>query len=208
MKIVCLDLEGVLAPEIWIEFASHAGIEALKRTTRDEPDYDVLMRYRLEILDRAGLRLPDIQRVIDRMGPLPGAREFVDGLRERFQVVILSDTFYEFAQPLMRQLGFPTLMCHRLLADASGRVVGYRLRMKDQKRAAVEAFRGLNFRTLAAGDSYNDTAMLGAADAGIFFRPPPQIAAKFPQFPVTQDYAELAAALHAAARRIDEAASG
>ena len=202
MQIVCLDLEGVLAPEIWIEFAAASGIEALRRTTRDEPDYDVLMRYRLEILDRKGIRLPDIQRVVDGMGPLPGAREFVDALRSRYQVVILSDTFYEFAQPIMRQLGWPTLMCHRLLVDPDGRVTGYRLRMKDQKRSAVAAFRALNFATVAAGDSYNDTAMLAEADAGIFFRPPERIIAEFPQFPVTREYGELRRAIDEAVARL------
>jgi phosphoserine/homoserine phosphotransferase len=202
VQIVCLDLEGVLAPEIWIEVAAHTGIEALRRTTRDEPDYDTLMRYRLEILEREGLRLPDIQRVIGDLGALPGARAFVDGLRERYQVVILSDTFYEFAQPIMRQLGWPTLFCHRLEVDAGGRVTGYRLRMKDQKRAAVNAFRALNLATIAAGDSYNDTAMLGAADAGIFFRPPAKIVAEFPQFPVTHEYDELRGVIDAASQRI------
>ena len=202
MQIVCLDLEGVLAPEIWIEVAAHSGIEALRRTTREEPDYDTLMRYRLEILEREGLRLPDIQRVVGELGALPGARAFVDDLRERYQVVILSDTFYEFAQPIMRQLGWPTLFCHRLEVDAGGRITGYRLRMKDQKRAAVNAFRALNLATIAAGDSYNDTAMLGAADAGIFFRPPPKIVAEFPQFPVTHEYAELRGVIDAASRRI------
>jgi phosphoserine / homoserine phosphotransferase len=202
VQIVCLDLEGVLAPEIWIEVAAHTGIEALRRTTRDEPDYDTLMRYRLEILEREGLRLPAIQRVIGELGALPGARAFVDDLRERYQVVILSDTFYEFAQPIMRQLGWPTLFCHRLEVDASGRVTGYRLRMKDQKRAAVNAFRALNLATIAAGDSYNDTAMLGAADAGIFFRPPAKIVAEFPQFPVTHQYDELRGVIDAASLRI------
>ncbi len=202
MKIVCLDLEGVLAPEIWIEFAEHAGIPELKRTTRDEPDYDTLMRYRLGLLDQHGLRLPDIQRVIEDLAPLPGARAFLDGLRGRYQIVILSDTFYEFALPLMRQLGDPTLFCHRLLADGGGRLVDYRLRMKDQKRAAVAAFRGLNFHTIAAGDSYNDTSMLKEADAGIFFCPPEGIAAEFPQFPVTRDYGELRSAIDAAAARM------
>jgi phosphoserine/homoserine phosphotransferase len=201
LNIVCLDLEGVLAPEIWIEFAEHAGIPELKRTTRDEPNYDVLMHYRLGLLDHHGLRLPDIQRVIERLSPLPGAREFLDALRCRYQVVILSDTFYEFALPLMQHLGAPTLFCHRLIADGDGRLIDYQLRMKDQKRAAVAAFRALNFGTIAAGDSYNDTSMLKEADAGIFFRPPASIAAEFPQFPVTQEYPELRAAIDAAAAR-------
>jgi phosphoserine / homoserine phosphotransferase len=202
VRIVCLDLEGVLAPEIWIEFAQATGLDELKRTTRDEPDYDKLMRERLAILAREGLRLPDIQRVIEGLGPLPGARDFLDALRDDYQLVILSDTFYEFALPIMRQLGQPTLFCHRLDSDAQGNVTGYRLRMKDPKRAAVAAFRGLNFRTIAAGDSYNDASMLQEADAGIFFRPPPNVVADFPQFPVVQDYAALRTAIDAAAQRI------
>jgi len=200
--VVCLDLEGVLVPEIWVEVARRAGVEALARTTRDEPDYDRLMRYRLEILAREKLRLADIEAVIAHMGPLPGAAEFLGQLRERHQVVILSDTFYEFARPLMRQLGWPTLFCHRLEVDANGFVTNYRLRMPDQKRSAVEALRGLGFSVVAAGDSYNDTSMLAAADAGIFYCPPASIAAQFPQFRVTQSYAELAAAIQDAARRL------
>ena len=199
MLIVCLDLEGVLIPEIWIEFSKRTGIPELARTTRDEPDYDKLMRGRLEILRRHRLGLPDIQKVIDGMGPLPGAREFLESLRSRFQVVILSDTFSQFAQPLMRQLGWPTLFCHELDVGPDGMVRDYRLRMKDHKRAAVRAFRGLNFRTVAAGDSYNDVAMLAEADAGIFIHPPENVAAQFPQFPVTRSYQELDAAITAAA---------
>ena len=191
MIIACLDLEGVLVPEIWINVAERTGIDALRMTTRDEPDYDVLMRKRLAILAEHALGLPDIQEVIGGLSPLEGAPDFVDWLRERFQVVILSDTFYEFAAPLMRQLGFPTLFCHRLESDAKGRVVDYHLRMPDQKRRAVEAFHGLNFKVIAAGDSYNDTSMLGAADAGILFRPPDNVTLEFPQFPVTRSYDEL-----------------
>lgn len=202
MIVVCLDLEGVLAPEMWVEFASQVGIEELTLTTRDEPDYDKLMRRRLALLERHGFRLPDIQRVIERLGPLPGARDFLGGLRVRYQVVILSDTYYEFALPIMRQLDWPTLFCHRLDTDAAGRIVGYRLRMPDQKRAAVAALRGLNFGTIAAGDSYNDTSMLQEAHSGIFFRPPPAVARQFPQFPVVSDYAELTAAIDEAAARI------
>ena len=204
MEIACLDLEGVLVPEIWINVAERTGIEALRRTTRDEPDYDVLMRYRLDILDREGLGLPAIQRVIDDMGPMPGAAEFLDWLRERMQVVILSDTFYEFAAPLMRQLGWPTLLCHRLEIADDGRVSGYRLRQADPKRRAVQAFHGLNFRVIAAGDSYNDTSMLSEADAGILFRAPDNVIEEFPQFPVTRDYDELREAF----ARASEAASG
>ncbi len=199
MIVVCLDLEGVLVPEIWVEVARRSGIEALTRTTRDEPDYDKLMRYRLEILAREKLRLADIEAVISGMGPLPGAAEFLGELRQRHQVIILSDTFYEFARPLMRQLGWPTLFCHRLEIDANGFVANYLLRMPDQKRSAVEALRGLKFSIVAAGDSYNDTSMLAAAHTGIFFRPPTSIAAQFPQFRVTQNYAELAAAIEDAA---------
>ncbi|HUN68828.1 MAG TPA: bifunctional phosphoserine phosphatase/homoserine phosphotransferase ThrH [Burkholderiales bacterium] len=201
MTLVCLDLEGVLVPEIWIEVSRRSGIAALARTTRDEPDYDKLMRGRLAILAEHGLKLADLQAIIAGMGPLPGAAEFLDRLRAAYQVVILSDTFYEFAAPLMAQLGQPTLFCHRLETDAGDFVRGYRLRMPDQKRAAVEAFRALNFRVVAAGDSFNDTSMLGAAHAGIFFRPPEAIAAQFPQFPVTHDYPALAAAIGKAATR-------
>ncbi|MCH7890910.1 MAG: bifunctional phosphoserine phosphatase/homoserine phosphotransferase ThrH [Gemmatimonadetes bacterium] len=193
MKLACLDLEGVLIPEIWINVAESTGIEALRRTTRDEPDYDVLMRSRLEILAEHGLRLPDIQEVIGRMRPLEGAAEFLDWLRERFQVVILSDTFYEFADPLMAQIGRPTLFCHRIETDDSGRVVAYHIRLEDQKRKAVEAFRQLNFQVIAAGDSYNDTSMLSEADAGILFRPPDNVIEDFPQFPVTRSFEELRA---------------
>ncbi len=201
MQVVCLDMEGVLVPEIWIEFSKRTGIAELTRTTRDEPDYDKLMRFRLDLLDRNGLKLADIQQVIAKMGPLPGAKDFLDDLRSRYQVFILSDTFYEFADPLMRQLGRPTLLCHRLEIDSAGRVANYRLRMPDQKRAAVNALRGLNYQVFAAGDSYNDTAMLGAAHAGFFIHAPAAIAAQFPQFPVTNDYAQLTAAIDAAAER-------
>jgi phosphoserine/homoserine phosphotransferase len=191
MHIACLDLEGVLVPEIWVNVAERTGVLELRRTTRDEPDYDELMRWRLGILEREGIRLPDIERVIDSMGPLPGAREFLDWLRERMPVVILSDTFAQFAAPLMRQLGWPTLLCHRLVVAPDGRISGYALRMAEQKREAVRAFRGLRLRVIAAGDSYNDTAMLAEADAGILFRPPDNVIAEFPQFPVTRSYDEL-----------------
>lgn len=191
MHIVCLDLEGVLVPEIWIEFATRTGIPELRLTTRDEPDYDKLMKYRLRLLAEHRLGLADIQRVIAEMGPLEGARPFVDGLRENYQLIILSDTFYEFAHPLMRQLGWPTLFCHSLEADASGRLVNYRLRMPDQKREAVRRLKDLRFTVVAAGDSYNDTAMLGEAHAGILFHPPENVIREFPQFPVTRSYSEL-----------------
>lgn len=201
MQIACLDLEGVLVPEIWIEFSRRAGIPELARTTRDEPDYDKLMRGRIAILERHRLGLPDIQDVIAGMGPLPGAREFLEWLRHRFQVVILSDTFYEFAAPLMRQLGHPVLLCHNLVTDAGGRVRDFRIRMAHHKRESVRALRALNFHVIAAGDSYNDTAMLGEADVGILFHPPQNVVAEFPQFPVAYTYEELKAAfLHAVER--------
>lgn len=191
MEIACLDLEGVLIPEIWIAFAEKTGIEALKRTTRDEPDYDVLMRYRLDILDRHGLGLKEIQEVIATLSPLDGAREFVDWLRERFQVVILSDTFYEFAQPLMRQLGFPALLCHKLETDQDGRVVNYHLRQANPKRQAIVGFKSMYYRTIAAGDSYNDTTMLAEADAGILFHAPQNVIDQFPQFPAVHTFEAL-----------------
>jgi phosphoserine / homoserine phosphotransferase len=191
VQIVCLDLEGVLVPEIWIEFAERTGIPELRRTTRDEPDYDVLMKYRLDILARHRLGLPAIQEVIASMGPMDGARAFLDQLRADYQVVILSDTFYEFAHPLMRQLGWPTLFCHSLEADSDGTLVNYHLRMPDQKREAVRRFKELNFRVVAAGDSYNDLAMLGEAHGGILFHPPENIVRDFPQFPVARAYADL-----------------
>jgi phosphoserine/homoserine phosphotransferase len=202
VQIVCLDLEGVLVPEIWIAFSERTGIAALRRTTRDEPDYDRLMRGRLDLLRQHRLGLGDIQQVIAGMAPEPGACDFLDGLRLDYQVVILSDTFYEFAMPLMAQLGFPTLFCHRLEAGPDGFVAAYHLRLPDQKRAAVKAFKALNFRVVAGGDSYNDTAMLAEADAGILFRPPPSVVEQFPQFPVVRDYAAFRAAIDAASARI------
>ena len=201
MEIAALDLEGVLVPEIWINVAERTGIDALRATTRDIPDYDELMRQRLRILDEHDLRLPAIQEVIAGLGPLDGALEFTTWLRERFQLVILSDTFYEFAAPLMRQLGWPTLLCHRLESDADGRVTGYRLRQQDPKRQAVLALQALNYRVIAAGDSYNDTTMLGQADAGILFSPPDNVVAEFPQFPVTRDYGQLRDAFLTASER-------
>ncbi len=191
MEIVCLDLEGVLVPEIWINFAERTGIEELRATTRDIPDYDVLMRQRLKILDEHNLGMPDIQAVIADMGPMDGAKDFIGWLNERFQVVILSDTFYEFAEPLMRQLDWPTLFCHKLDVNEAGRVVDYKLRMPNHKQAAVERFHDLKFHVIAAGDSYNDTNMLGAADQGILFKAPANVIEEFPQFPVATDYEEL-----------------
>lgn len=200
MELACLDLEGVLVPEIWINVAERTGVEALRLTTRDIPDYDQLMRQRLALLDQHGLLLSDIQRVIAGMGPLEGARECLDWLRERFQVVILSDTYYEFARPLMRELGWPTLFCHRLEV-VDDRVVNYVLRQADGKRAAVRAFHALNFRVIAAGDSYNDTAMLAEAEAGILFRPPRNVIDEFPQFPVARTFEELREAFRKASVR-------
>lgn len=202
MQLVCLDLEGVLVPEIWIEFSNRTGIPELRRTTRDEPDYDKLMKYRLGILAEKKLGLPDIQKVIASMGPMTGAKEFLDALRKQYQVVILSDTFYEFAMPLMEQLGMPCLFCHKLEADAQGFLVNYHLRMPNQKKEAVKRFKELNFKVIAAGDSYNDTAMLGEAHAGILFHPPENVIREFPQFPVTNSYAELRAEIDKASARI------
>ena len=202
MRIVCLDIEGVLVPEIWIEFSKRTGIPELRRTTRDEPDYDKLMQFRLNLLRQHGLGLPDIQKVIGEMGPMPGARAFLDSLRERYEVIILSDTFYEFAHPLMRQLGWPTLFCHSLETDADGMLVNYRLRMPDQKREAVKRLREMNFTVVAAGDSYNDTAMLGEANGGILFHPPENVIREFPQYPVTLNYDELRAEIDKAFARV------
>ena len=189
--IVTLDLEGVLVPEIWIAFAEKTGIEQLKLTTRDIPDYDELMTSRLAILNEHGLKLADIQEVIGTLAPLEGAKAFLDELRSITQVVILSDTFLEFAKPLMEQLAWPTIFCHDLEIDAEGRVAKYRLRQPDQKRKAVAAFRSLNFRVIAAGDSYNDTTMLGEADTGFLFRSPDNVKAEFPQFRSAEEYDEL-----------------
>ena len=202
MRIVCLDLEGVLVPEIWIEFAQRTGIPELRRTTRDEPDYDKLMKARLAILKRHGLGIAAIQQVIAAMGPMPGARDFLDALRADYQVIILSDTFYEFAQPLMRALGLPTLFCHSLVVADDGTIADYRLRMPDQKRAAVVRLKELNFKVVAAGDSYNDTAMLGEAHAGILFHPPENVVREFPQYPVVRDYAALRGEIDRAFARV------
>ncbi len=202
MQLVCLDLEGVLIPEIWIEFAQRTGIHELRRTTRDEPDYDKLMTYRLNLLKTHKLGLPDIQKVIADMGPMTGAKDFLDTLRRDFQVIILSDTFYEFAMPLMEQLGMPTLFCHKLETDATGFLVNYHLRMPNQKKEAVQRFKELRFQVIAAGDSYNDTAMLMEAHAGILFHPPQNVIDEFPQFPVAMNYAALRAEIDSAATRI------
>ncbi len=200
-EIICLDLEGVLVPEIWINFAKKTGITALEATTRDIPDYDVLMTQRLRILREHGLGLPDIQAVIADMGPLPGAAEFVAWVREHFQLIILSDTFYEFAHPLMRQLGWPTIFCHKLETNAQGMITAYTLRQADQKREAVKALHQLNFCVIAAGDSYNDTSMLGEADHGFLFDAPDKVIAEFPQFKALHGYDQLKAAICSVSNR-------
>ncbi len=195
--LVTLDLEGVLVPEIWIAFAEKTGISELRRTTRDEPDYDKLMLGRLAILEQHGLKLADIQEVIGTLSPLEGARAFLDELRSLTQVIILSDTFEEFAQPLMRQLGWPTIFCHKLQVDGSGRITHYTLRQPNQKQKAVAAFKALNYKVIAAGDSFNDTTMLGDADRGFFFRAPESIRAQFPQFAGFDAYSDLLNAMKA-----------
>lgn len=201
MEIAALDLEGVLIPEIWINFADKTGIEALRATTRDIPDYDQLMQQRLRLLEEHNLGFNEIQEVIATLSPLEGAVDFIQWLRERFQVVILSDTFYEFSQPLMRQLGFPTLLCHRLEIAENGRVVDYHIRQTDPKRQSVKAFHSLNYRVIAAGDSYNDTTMLAEADAGILFMAPDNVVAEFPQFPAVFSYDDLKQAFLTASNR-------
>ena len=205
MLVVCLDLEGVLMPEVWVDVAERTGIPELRRTTRDEPDYDKLMKYRLDILDANGLTIDDITDVIEGMQPLEGAVEFLDHLRSKWEVIILSDTFSQFAGPMMDKLGRPTLLCHTLEIDEkSRRITGWTIRLEDQKRHAVEALRGLNYNVIAAGDSYNDTSMLAIANAGILINPPSNVIDEFPQFPVTTDYGGLLAAIEAAASDIGE----
>ena len=191
MEIAALDLEGVLIPEIWIGFAEKTGIKELRATTRDIPDYDELMQQRLQLLKDNKLGLSDIQEVIGAMTPMEGAIQFLNWLKNRFQVIILSDTFYEFSEPLMRQLDYPTLFCHRLIVDELGVITDYKLRQKDPKRQCVKAFHELNFRVIASGDSYNDTTMLSEADSGILFRAPDNVIAEFPQYPAVQNYEEL-----------------
>ncbi len=191
MNIVCLDLEGVLIPEIWIAFAQKTGIEALKRTTRDEPDYNVLMQYRLDILGKEGFKLADIEDVICSLEPLPGAQEFVDWVRSQTRLVILSDTFRQFVGPLMARLGHPTLFCHDLVVDETGRISDYSLRLADHKRKAVEAFKALNFTTFAAGDSYNDLSMIDVADERALYCPPERLTIERPELPVARDHREL-----------------
>ena len=203
MVVTCLDLEGVLVPEIWIAFAEKTGIEKLRLTTRDIPDYDELMRGRLKILDENNLKLADIQEVIGGIAPLPGAKEFLSWLESEFQVIILSDTFSQFAGPLMEQLGHPTLFCHDLVVDEAGRIANYRLRIPDAKTKAVSALKGLNLKVIAAGDSYNDTGMLKEADIGILFRAPENVVKEFPQFPVTRTYEEFKTAIIEANKQLE-----
>jgi len=188
--IVTLDMEGVLTPEIWIAVSEKTGIPELRRTTRDEPDYDKLMRGRLAILDQHGLKLSDIQNVIGTLRPLPGAKEFLDELRSFVQVVILSDTFEQFAVPLLRQLNWPTLLCHRLIVE-NDHIVDYQLRIREQKREAVAAFKRMNYYVISGGDSFNDIAMLSEAHEGILFRAPEVVKGQFPQFPAVETYPDL-----------------
>ena len=189
--LACLDLEGVLLPEIWIKFAEKTGIEELKLTTRDIPDYDELMQGRLSILKQKNLKIKDIQDVITTLSPLDGAVDFLNWLKSEFQVIILSDTFYQFAGPLMKQLSYPTLFCHNLIINDEGVIVDYKLRQQDQKTKAVKALQGLNLQVISAGDSYNDTGMLQQADGGILFCPPQRVIDEFPQFPVARNYEEF-----------------
>jgi len=198
MNIVCLDLEGVLIPEIWINFAEKVGVEELKATTRDIPDYDELMRFRLDLCKKHDFRIQDIQSVIDTLSPLEGAKEFSDQLRADYQLIILSDTFQEFAEPMMRQLNWPTIFCHELVIDDQGRINDYKLRKADHKRETVKRLHELNFNVVAAGDSYNDTTMLGEAEQGILFCPPQNVIDEFPQFPVAKTYAQLRSEIDAA----------
>ncbi|HVU28047.1 MAG TPA: bifunctional phosphoserine phosphatase/homoserine phosphotransferase ThrH [Verrucomicrobiae bacterium] len=196
-SIVTLDMEGVLTPEIWIAVAEKTKIPELRRTTRDEPDYDKLMRYRIEILDRHGIKLSDIQNVIGSLKPLDGAKEFLDELRSLIQVIILSDTFEQFAAPLMKQLNWPTLFCHKLVVE-NDRIVDYKLRVPDQKKKAVAAFKSLNYHVISAGDSYNDTAMLGEANVGFLIHAPENVKKEFPQFRAVESHSELLKLIKAA----------
>ena len=202
MQVVCLDLEGVLVPEIWIGVAERTGIQALRATTRDIADYDQLMRQRLRLLTEHNLGMADVQDVIKDLRPLDGAAKFLAWLRERFQVIILSDTFYEFAKPLMAQLDWPTIFCHRLEEDAAGRIVNYSIRLPEHKRHAVDSLKALNFKVMAAGDSFNDTGMLGAADRGFFLHAPENVTRAFPQFKTMASYGELKAAIEVASREL------
>ncbi len=195
MNVVCLDLEGVLVPEIWIAFAEATGIEGLKRTTRDEPDYDKLMEYRIELLHEHGLKLADIQAVIAQMDPMPGAKEFLDDLRQCTQVIIISDTFAQFARPLMEKLGWPTIFCNELVISSDGEVTGYKMRCKDTKLTTVRALHEAGLETIASGDSYNDVQMILYSKAGFFFRTTDALKAEYPDVPAFTEYADLLAAI-------------
>jgi phosphoserine/homoserine phosphotransferase len=191
MYVICSDLEGVFVPEVWINVADKTGIRELRRTTRDEPDYNKLMRERMTILDAHGLKLHDIQKVIAQIHPLPGALELIEWIKERAQLIVVSDTFIQFADPLMRQLGRPTLFCHTLVMDETNRIIDYQLRQPDPKRKTVKALQGLKYKVIAMGDSYNDISMLQQADVGILFRPPQNVINDFPELPVAEDYETL-----------------
>lgn len=204
MLVVCLDLEGVLIPEIWVNVAERTGIEALRRTTREEPDYDRLMSYRLEILDQNDIKIEDIISTIDSMKPMEGALEFLQSLESRWPTLILSDTFSQFAEPMMNKLGNPTLLCHTLVIDDTGRIADWEIRCEDHKRKTIQSLQEMNYQVIAAGDSYNDTNMLSIASAGILFRPPENVVEEFPQFPVTRDYEELIASIESAALDLGE----
>ena len=204
MLAICLDLEGVLIPEIWINVAERTGISELNRTTRDEPDYDRLMSYRLGILDQNDIKMDDITSTIGSMVPMEGALEFLGSLESRWPTLLLSDTFSQFAKPMMKKLGYPTLLCHTLLIDETGRIEDWKIRCDDHKRKTVESLIKMNYRVIAAGDSYNDPAMRSAASAGILFRPPENVIAEFPQFPVARDYSELINAIESAATDLGE----
>jgi len=204
MLAICLDLEGVLIPEIWINVAERTGISALTRTTRDEPDYDRLMSYRLGILDQNDIKMDDITSTIGSMEPMEGATEFLASLESRWPTLILSDTFSQFAKPMMKKLGNPTLLCHTLIIDETGRIEDWKIRYDDHKRKTVESLIEMNYQVIAAGDSYNDTSMLSAASAGILYRPPENVIEEFPQFPVAMDYSELTGAIESAATDLGE----
>ena len=204
MLVVCLDLEGVLIPEIWINVADITGIKELRRTTREEPDYDLLMGYRLEILDQHDIKIEDITSIIDSMEPVEGAIEFLQSLESKWPVFILSDTFSQFAKPMMSKLGNPTLLCHTLDIDDTGRIEDWNIRCDDHKRKTVEALTQLNFKVIASGDSYNDTSMLSSASSGILFRPPDNVIEEFPQFPVVNDFEELMSAIESSASELGE----
>ena len=204
MLAICLDLEGVLIPEIWINVAERTGVSELTRTTRDEPDYDRLMSYRLGILDQNDIKMGDITSTIESMDPMEGATEFLASLESRWPTLILSDTFSQFAKPMMKKLGNPTLLCHTLVIDETGRIEDWEIRYDDHKRKTVESLIEMNYQVIAAGDSYNDTSMLSAASAGILFRPPDNVIQEFPQFPVAMDYSELIDEIESAARDLGE----